>query len=120
MWLQWVTHQFETIAGEDREIDLQEFKTALNVKEASVHSRTGDPAFVEEKKPNSQDTVPHKEGKVPSGFPGIPPGLRPHFYAELQGVSVSDLGDFPSLLVARPPVIFRTMYKAGNQQLVKS
>ncbi|XP_016001234.2 NADPH oxidase 5 isoform X1 [Rousettus aegyptiacus] len=32
-WLQWVTQQFETIAGEDREIDLQEFKTALNVKE---------------------------------------------------------------------------------------
>lgn len=40
-WLQWVTHQFETIAGEDREIDLQEFKAALNVKEASVHSRSG-------------------------------------------------------------------------------
>uniref|UniRef100_A0A8C0N2X3 NADPH oxidase 5 n=1 Tax=Canis lupus familiaris TaxID=9615 RepID=A0A8C0N2X3_CANLF len=34
-WLQWVTHQFETIAGKDREINLQQFKTALNVKEAS-------------------------------------------------------------------------------------
>lgn len=42
-WLQWVTQQFETIAGEDREIDLQEFKTALNVKEASVHSRSEGP-----------------------------------------------------------------------------
>lgn len=40
-WLQWVTHQFETIAGEDGEINLQEFKRALNVKEASVHSRAG-------------------------------------------------------------------------------
>uniref|UniRef100_A0A8C0K351 NADPH oxidase 5 n=1 Tax=Canis lupus dingo TaxID=286419 RepID=A0A8C0K351_CANLU len=34
-WLQWVTHQFETIAEKDREINLQQFKTALNVKEAS-------------------------------------------------------------------------------------
>lgn len=42
-WLQWVTHQFETIAGEDREINLQEFKTALNVKEASVRSRSRAP-----------------------------------------------------------------------------
>lgn len=42
-WLQWVTRQFETIAGEDREISLQEFKTALNVKEASVGSRAGAP-----------------------------------------------------------------------------
>nr|FAA00344.1 TPA: predicted NADPH oxidase-5 [Canis lupus familiaris] len=33
-WLQWVTHQFETIAEKDREINLQQFKTALNVKEA--------------------------------------------------------------------------------------
>ncbi|XP_021566277.1 NADPH oxidase 5 [Carlito syrichta] len=32
-WLCWVTRQFKTIAGEDREIDLQEFKTALRVKE---------------------------------------------------------------------------------------
>ncbi|KAF3830652.1 hypothetical protein GH733_004471 [Mirounga leonina] len=29
-WIQWVTHQFETIAGKDREINLQEFKAALN------------------------------------------------------------------------------------------
>lgn len=75
-WLQWVTQQFETIAGEDREIDLQEFKTALNVKEASVHSRSGGPAFVEEEQFGSQDAVPHKESKVPSGVPGVPPGLR--------------------------------------------
>ncbi|XP_023601626.1 NADPH oxidase 5 [Myotis lucifugus] len=34
-WLQWVTHQFETIAGEDR----QEFKTALNVKESFFAER---------------------------------------------------------------------------------
>ncbi|XP_004421805.1 PREDICTED: NADPH oxidase 5 [Ceratotherium simum simum] len=38
-WLQWVTHQFETIAGEDREIDLQRFKTALNVKESFFAER---------------------------------------------------------------------------------
>ncbi|XP_047717738.1 NADPH oxidase 5 [Prionailurus viverrinus] len=38
-WLQWVTHQFETIAGEDREINLQEFKTALNVKESFFAER---------------------------------------------------------------------------------
>ncbi|KAI4540170.1 hypothetical protein MG293_009211 [Ovis ammon polii] len=28
-WLQWVTHQFKTIAGEDGEINLQDFKKAL-------------------------------------------------------------------------------------------
>ncbi|KYO20928.1 hypothetical protein Y1Q_0001262 [Alligator mississippiensis] len=33
-WLQWMTKQFESIAGEDKEIDLEEFKTALKVKEA--------------------------------------------------------------------------------------
>uniref|UniRef100_A0A8D1TN80 NADPH oxidase 5 n=1 Tax=Sus scrofa TaxID=9823 RepID=A0A8D1TN80_PIG len=38
-WLQWVTHQFETIAGEDGEINLQEFKRALNVKESFFAER---------------------------------------------------------------------------------
>nr|XP_014703681.2 NADPH oxidase 5 [Equus asinus] len=38
-WLQWVTHQFETIAGEDGEIDLQDFKKALNVKESFFAER---------------------------------------------------------------------------------
>ncbi|KAM5339339.1 NADPH oxidase 5-like [Glossophaga mutica] len=38
-WLQWVTRQFETIAGEDRVINLQEFKTALNVKESFFAER---------------------------------------------------------------------------------
>uniref|UniRef100_A0A8I3P191 NADPH oxidase 5 n=1 Tax=Canis lupus familiaris TaxID=9615 RepID=A0A8I3P191_CANLF len=38
-WLQWVTHQFETIAGKDREINLQQFKTALNVKESFFAER---------------------------------------------------------------------------------
>ncbi|KAG2470575.1 NOX5 oxidase, partial [Polypterus senegalus] len=33
-WLDWVTKQFESIAGDDKEIDLEEFKTALKVKEA--------------------------------------------------------------------------------------
>ncbi|KAI3371039.1 hypothetical protein L3Q82_023520 [Scortum barcoo] len=33
-WLDWVTKQFESIAGEDKEIDIDEFKTALKVKEA--------------------------------------------------------------------------------------
>lgn len=40
-WIQWVTHQFDTIAGKDQEINLQEFKAALNVNEASVHSGSG-------------------------------------------------------------------------------
>ncbi|XP_074090597.1 NADPH oxidase 5 isoform X2 [Macrotis lagotis] len=38
-WLEWVSHQFEVIAGEDREIDLQEFKTALKVKETFFAER---------------------------------------------------------------------------------
>ncbi|XP_043844130.1 NADPH oxidase 5 [Dromiciops gliroides] len=38
-WLKWVSHQFEAIAGEDREIDLQEFKTALKVKESFFAER---------------------------------------------------------------------------------
>lgn len=32
-WLEWVTKQFESIAGDDKEIDIDEFKTALKVKE---------------------------------------------------------------------------------------
>ncbi|KAF3706013.1 NADPH oxidase 5 [Channa argus] len=32
-WLEWVTKQFESIAGDDKEINLEEFKTALKVKE---------------------------------------------------------------------------------------
>lgn len=32
-WLEWVTKQFESIAGDDKEINLCEFKTALKVKE---------------------------------------------------------------------------------------
>ncbi len=34
-WLEWVTKQFESIAGDDKEINLDEFKTALKVKEVS-------------------------------------------------------------------------------------
>lgn len=34
-WLDWVTKQFEIIAGDDKEISLDEFKTALKVKEVS-------------------------------------------------------------------------------------
>ncbi len=34
-WLEWVTKQFESIAGDDKEINLEEFKTALKVKEVS-------------------------------------------------------------------------------------
>lgn len=41
-WLEWVAKQFESIAGEDKEIDLEEFKAALKVKEASVTGRGGD------------------------------------------------------------------------------
>lgn len=40
-WLDWVTRQFESIAGEDQEIDIDEFKTALKVKEVSCsHTQT--------------------------------------------------------------------------------
>lgn len=35
-WLRWVTKQFGSIAGKDKEIDLEEFKTALQVKEVSA------------------------------------------------------------------------------------
>ncbi|XP_056455651.1 NADPH oxidase 5-like [Gadus chalcogrammus] len=38
-WLEWVTKQFEAIAGEDKEIDLEEFKTALKVKESFFAER---------------------------------------------------------------------------------
>uniref|UniRef100_A0A3Q0SQP8 NADPH oxidase 5 n=1 Tax=Amphilophus citrinellus TaxID=61819 RepID=A0A3Q0SQP8_AMPCI len=38
-WLEWVTKQFETIAGDDKEIDLEEFKTALKVKESFFAER---------------------------------------------------------------------------------
>ncbi|KAM3870466.1 NADPH oxidase 5 [Diretmus argenteus] len=38
-WLEWVTKQFESIAGEDKEIDLKEFKTALKVKESFFAER---------------------------------------------------------------------------------
>uniref|UniRef100_A0A8C5MV05 NADPH oxidase 5 n=1 Tax=Leptobrachium leishanense TaxID=445787 RepID=A0A8C5MV05_9ANUR len=38
-WLEWVAKQFETIAGEDKEIDLEEFKTALKVKESFFAER---------------------------------------------------------------------------------
>uniref|UniRef100_A0A674BA45 NADPH oxidase 5 n=1 Tax=Salmo trutta TaxID=8032 RepID=A0A674BA45_SALTR len=38
-WLEWVTKQFESIAGDDKEIDLEEFKTALKVKESFFAER---------------------------------------------------------------------------------
>uniref|UniRef100_A0A6I8R677 NADPH oxidase, EF-hand calcium-binding domain 5 n=1 Tax=Xenopus tropicalis TaxID=8364 RepID=A0A6I8R677_XENTR len=38
-WLEWVTKQFENIAGDDKEIDLEEFKTALKVKESFFAER---------------------------------------------------------------------------------
>ncbi|XP_050759493.1 NADPH oxidase 5 [Gymnogyps californianus] len=38
-WLRWVTKQFGSIAGEDKEIDLEEFKTALQVKESFFAER---------------------------------------------------------------------------------
>ncbi|KAM4618776.1 NADPH oxidase 5 [Polymixia lowei] len=38
-WLEWVTTQFESIAGDDKEIDLEEFKTALKVKESFFAER---------------------------------------------------------------------------------
>uniref|UniRef100_A0A8D0H113 NADPH oxidase 5 n=1 Tax=Sphenodon punctatus TaxID=8508 RepID=A0A8D0H113_SPHPU len=38
-WLEWVSKQFESIAGEDKEIDLEEFRTALQVKESFFAER---------------------------------------------------------------------------------
>ncbi|XP_005997125.1 NADPH oxidase 5 [Latimeria chalumnae] len=38
-WLEWVTKQFASIAGEDKEIDLEEFKAALKVKESFFAER---------------------------------------------------------------------------------
>ena len=37
-WLTWMQKQFEDIAGEDGELDLNEFKKALGVKKASARS----------------------------------------------------------------------------------
>ncbi|KAK2524412.1 Nox5 [Columba guinea] len=38
-WLRWVTKQFGNIAGKDKEINLEEFKTALQVKESFFAER---------------------------------------------------------------------------------
>ncbi|NWR39537.1 NOX5 oxidase, partial [Tachuris rubrigastra] len=38
-WLRWVTKQFESIAGKDKEISLEEFKSALQVKESFFAER---------------------------------------------------------------------------------
>lgn len=34
-WLAWFEQQFSMVAGSDRQIDLSEFKIALNVKQVS-------------------------------------------------------------------------------------
>lgn len=41
-WLRWVTKQFRSIVGEDKEIDLEEFKTALQVKEVNAPRGRGE------------------------------------------------------------------------------
>ena len=38
-WLAWFEQQFSNLAGSDRQIDLEEFKEALHVKEVSMISR---------------------------------------------------------------------------------
>ncbi|KFV69902.1 NADPH oxidase 5, partial [Dryobates pubescens] len=38
-WLRWVTKQFGSIAGQDKEINLEEFRTALQVKESFFAER---------------------------------------------------------------------------------
>ncbi|XP_054858261.1 NADPH oxidase 5 [Eublepharis macularius] len=38
-WLEWVAKQFENIAGDDQEIDLEEFKAALKLKESFFAER---------------------------------------------------------------------------------
>nr|XP_020471485.1 NADPH oxidase 5 [Monopterus albus]XP_020471486.1 NADPH oxidase 5 [Monopterus albus] len=38
-WLEWITKQFESIAGDDKEIDLDQFKAALKVKESFFAER---------------------------------------------------------------------------------
>lgn len=40
-WLRWVTKQFRSIVGEDKEIGLEEFRTALQVKEVSAPAGAG-------------------------------------------------------------------------------
>ena len=35
-WLAWFEQQFSNLAGSDRQIDLEEFKEALHVKEVSM------------------------------------------------------------------------------------
>lgn len=35
-WLAWFEQQFSMVAGSDRQIDLQEFKNALHVKDVST------------------------------------------------------------------------------------
>ena len=35
-WLAWFEQQFSMVAGSDRQIDLEEFKHALHVKEVST------------------------------------------------------------------------------------
>lgn len=38
-WLAWFEQQFSNLAGSDRQIDLEEFKEALHVKEVSMVSK---------------------------------------------------------------------------------
>ncbi|XP_045892941.1 NADPH oxidase 5 [Micropterus dolomieu] len=38
-WLDWMTRQFESIAGDDKEIDIDEFKAALKVKDSFFAER---------------------------------------------------------------------------------
>ena len=38
-WLAWFEQQFSNLAGSDRQIDIEEFKEALHVKEVSVRSQ---------------------------------------------------------------------------------
>lgn len=40
-WLAWFEQQFSMVAGSDRQIDLQEFKHALHLKDVSSYYKSG-------------------------------------------------------------------------------
>ena len=44
-WLAWFEQQFSMVAGSDRQIDLQEFKHALHLKDVSTTNQDTYPRF---------------------------------------------------------------------------
>ena len=46
-WLAWFEQQFSTVAGSDRQIDLQEFKHALHLKDVSTTNQDTSPPILD-------------------------------------------------------------------------